>query len=486
MAEKPPSVTIIDYGMGNLSSVARAFESLHATVTVTNDPRDIEQAERLVLPGVGAFGEGMKNLRRLGLIEPLTRQVRSKGTPFLGICLGMQLLATKSLEQGEHGGLAWIDATVKPFLRTDDGFRTTHIRWNRVYAKPNPFIPSTGRKPEYYFVHGYHFELEQDASYVLGTTNYGVEFPSAILSGNIAGVQFHPEKSQEAGLGMLRNFLRWNPREQNVDPNFKKEPAGYKRNIRIIPTLLYSNGRLTKTIQFQIQESGIRKDVGDPVKASVVYDAQLADELILLDFRATVEGRGTEELARVISDISGHAFMPLTAGGGIRTVEQIRSLLSAGADKVAINTAAVERPDFIREAAQINGDQCIVVSIDVSKKNGSHEVFTHSGMKATGLSPVEWAQKAAKLGAGEILLTSIDQDGMMTGYDLELAQLVCKEVEIPVILSGGAGTLQDLAQVTTNGCADAVAAASLFHFRDISPIKAKAFLNRTGGFSVRN
>ena len=475
-------VTIVDYGMGNLRSVQRAFESLNVNAEVTSDPARIAAAERVVLPGVGAFGEGMRNLESRKLIAPLETAVLKRKVPFLGICLGMQLLARESREQGTHQGLGWIPATVQPFESNGNGLKTIHIGWSPAApAKPN-FLFGTGtRLPYFYFVHGYYVECGEPSA-ICATTSYGVPFTSAIQRNNIAGVQFHPEKSQEAGLGLLRNFLKWDPASKAVaeTPAVQTGFSLRKPNIRLIPTLLLHGDRLTKTVRFQIQQEGIRRDVGHPVKAPMVYDAQLSDELVFLDFRATKENRGPERLAKAVSEVAGRAFMPLTAGGGIRNCDDIRNLLLAGADKVAINSSAVERPGLIREAAHIFGNQCVVVAIDAEKKpDGAYEVFTHGGTKATGLDPVEWAKNAETLGAGEILLTSIDRDGTMEGYDLELTRQVSAAVKIPVIASGGAGRLQDLSDAIGAG-ASAVAAASIFHFRDLSPIKAKAFMRRSG------
>ena len=474
-------VTIVDYGMGNLRSVAQAFESLYADVTVTGRPEEIAKAERLVLPGVGAFGEGMKNLQRLGLVSALREQVFQKRVPFLGICLGMQLLAEESQEHGHHQGLGWIPAAVKPLSANGSGLKTLHIGWDAVTpTKPNALFAGMRRMPYFYFVHGYHL-LCRDADAVCATSTYGSPFVSAVHRENIFGVQFHPEKSQEAGLGLLKNFLEWRPGAAFEPFAVEAEnPGAYTPKIRLIPTLLYQNGRLTKTVQFRPAE-GIRWDVGHPVKAPMVYDAQLTDELIFLDIHATLEGRGVEQLAEAVSHLAGAIFMPLTAGGGIRTVEEIRRLLAAGADKVAINSAAVLNPSLIRQAAAIFGNQCVVVSIDAKRMpNGSYQVFTHSGTRPTQRDPAEWARDAEAGGAGEILLTSIDRDGTLQGYDLDLVRTVADAVKIPVIASGGAGKLQDLVEVITQGHACASAAASIFHFRDISPMKAKAFMKGAG------
>jgi len=226
------------------------------------------------------------------------------------------------------------------------------------------------------------------------------------------------------------------------------------------------------------------RDVGNPVTAARVYDAQSADELIFLDITASCERRDT--LLDIVAQTAEQCFMPLTVGGGVKTVADIRKLLQAGADKVAINTAAVENPNFIREAAEAFGRQCIVVSIDARLLGPSrYEVFTCRATRPTGLNPVEWAKRMADDGAGEILITSVDQDGTMEGYDLELIGSVADAVSVPVIASGGCGTLQHLVDGIMDGHASAVSAASLFHFTDQSVIKAKSFM-KLAGLDVRS
>jgi len=476
------NVTIVDYGMGNLSSVAKAFETLGVDVVVSSKPDAIASAERIVLPGVGAFGEGMENLRRFGLIGPLEEAVRVKRRPFLGICLGMQLLAREGFEHGHHEGLGWVAGAVKPFEVDGARFKSIHIGWNHVVPRwQEPFFTGLENSQTFYFVHGYHLICETPQT-IYATSRYGQPFVSSICQDNIFGVQFHPEKSQEAGLALLHNFLRWDPTTPVAGRSLEgREDGVVPPNVRLIPTLSLWRGRLVKTVKFAIVHAGLRRDVGDPVKAPMVYDAQLADELIYLDIRASLEGRDSTQVRHIVSEVAGQIFMPLTAGGGITTLHEIRALLQAGADRVAINSAAVEQPSFITEAAETFGRQCLVVSIDAKLVGpGRYEVFTHSGTKATGLDPVRWARQAAEAGAGELLLTSIDRDGTMVGYDLSLIRAVSGAVNIPVIASGGAGTLHDLAQGVAEGRASAIAAASLFHFRDLSPIKAKAFLRRAG------
>jgi cyclase len=247
---------------------------------------------------------------------------------------------------------------------------------------------------------------------------------------------------------------------------------------RLIPSLLLKDGRCIKTIRFETI-----RDVGDPVTAARVYDAQGADELIFFDITASHEGR--ETLFDIVAQTAEQCFMPLTVGGGARTVADIRKLLQAGADKVSINTAAIENPRFIQEAAETFGSQCIVVSIDARLvAPRGYEVFTDRATKPTGLNPVEWAKRMADSGAGEILITSVDRDGTMEGYALELVRSVADAVPVPVIASGGCGTLQHLVDVIVLGHASAVSAASLFHFTDQSVIKAKAFM-KVSGLDVR-
>ncbi|OGW82542.1 MAG: imidazole glycerol phosphate synthase subunit HisF [Omnitrophica bacterium RIFCSPHIGHO2_02_FULL_51_18] len=244
---------------------------------------------------------------------------------------------------------------------------------------------------------------------------------------------------------------------------------------RIIPCLDVKEGRVVKGTKFL----GLR-DAGDPVECAVHYDRQGADELVFLDITASYEKRGI--LLGVVRRTAEQVFMPLTVGGGVSRIGDIRKLLNAGADKVSINTAAVKHPKFVREGASRFGSQCIVVAIDAKRKaNGrGWEVFTHGGRNATGLDAVGWAKNVEKLGAGEILLTSMDRDGTENGYDLGLTRAVSEAVKIPVIASGGAGNLQHLADGFTRGKADAVLAASIFHYKKFTVKQAKLFLKRRG------
>lgn len=249
---------------------------------------------------------------------------------------------------------------------------------------------------------------------------------------------------------------------------------------RIIPCLDVTDGRVVKGVSFVNL-----RDAGDPVEVATMYDREGADELCFLDITASHENRKT--IIDVVERTAERVFVPLTVGGGVCTLDDIRALLNAGADKVSINTAAVERPEFVMEAAERFGTQCIVVAIDAKHRTGpasSWEVFTHGGRKPTGIDVVEWAKRVEGYGAGEILLTSMDQDGRRTGYDLALTAAVSDAVSIPVIASGGVGTLDHLYDGFVTGKADAVLAASIFHYRTYTIPEAKAYL-RGRGVTVR-
>jgi len=246
---------------------------------------------------------------------------------------------------------------------------------------------------------------------------------------------------------------------------------------RIIPCLDIKDGRVVKGINFINL-----KDAGDPVENARFYDKELADELVFLDITASHENRKTT--LDMVRRVAESVFLPFTVGGGIRNIDNIRDLLSAGCDKVSINTAAIKEPLFVKRAAKRFGNQCIVVAIDAKRSgkrsSGPWEVYIDGGRTPTGIDVVKWAKRMESYGAGEILLTSMDYDGTKAGYDIELTRAISGSVSIPVIASGGAGTMDHLYEALTNGLADAVLAASIFHFREYSVMDAKKFLKNKG------
>lgn len=247
---------------------------------------------------------------------------------------------------------------------------------------------------------------------------------------------------------------------------------------RVIPCLDVDAGRVVKGVRFV----DIR-DAGDPVEIARRYDEQGADEITFLDITASSDNR--ETMVHVVEAVAAQVFIPLTVGGGIRTIEDIRKMLMAGADKVSINSAAITNPEFVREASRRFGSQCIVIAIDAKQTgtdpdNPRWEVFTHGGRRNTGIDAVEWARRAEQLGAGEILLTSMDRDGTRNGFDLALTRAVSEAVTIPVIASGGVGSLQNLAEGVLEGKADAVLAASIFHFGEHTIGEAKSLMAKQG------
>lgn len=250
---------------------------------------------------------------------------------------------------------------------------------------------------------------------------------------------------------------------------------------RVIPCLDVHDGKVTRGVQFGRAEAGELRNVGDPVELALRYNGQGADEMVFFDITASAHGRAT--MVDVIERAADQCFMPLTVGGGIKSVDDMYTMLRAGADKISINSSALARPDLIREGAEKFGSQCIVVSIDAKRRAAGVEqwgVFSHGGRKDTGLDAVAWAQRAVALGAGEIVLNSIDADGTKAGFDLVITRRISESVGVPVVASGGAGKLEHLAEVLLEGKADAVLAASIFHFGEYTVGEVKTFLAGRG------
>lgn len=440
-------VVIVDSGVANLASIVSAFRRLGARVVVTNDPKAVEGAPHLVLPGVGAFGAGIAALRARGLDAAIARAV-ARGTPLLGVCLGMQLLCDASDESPGVRGLGVIPGSCR---RLPDDVRVPHLGWNAVTASGDgEGLVATGVAA---FANSYAL-AEAAPGWVPAWTTHGRRFVAALERERILACQFHPELSGAYGEALLE---RWLAGAKRAPPAVG---AGSAPGLlpRVVPCLDVQNGRVVKGVRFQHL-----RDAGDPAAQGALYESQGADEIVVLDVAASTEGRATqiETVARVRAAIR----IPLTVGGGVRTVADARRLLAAGADKVSVNTAALRRPALLSELAAEFGSQCVVLAIDARRAGDRWEALAFGGRESARPDVVAWARAGAGLGAGEILLTSWDRDGTRLGPDIELLRAVAGAVRVPVIASGGIGERAHVADAFRAG-ADAVLAASVFHDGD--------------------
>jgi len=446
-------VVILDSDVANLASIAGAFRRLNASVVVTADPAILRDAARIVLPGVGAFGAGMAALRSRGL-DTVIRDLTSRGTPMLGICLGMQMLCQASEETPGVAGLGVVAGTC---CRLPPHVRIPHLGWNSVCADPGARFVASGVAA---FANSYAL-LESPDGWTPAWTTHGVPFVAALERGPILACQFHPELSGAYGAALLERWLTGRVTGPGPAAN---GASGLLR--RVIPCLDVQNGRVVKGIRFQDL-----RDAGDPAEQAARYEAQGADEIVILDVAASPEGRDTQ--VETVRRVRAAIRIPLTVGGGVRSVVDARRLLSAGADKVSVNTAAVRRPALLTVLAQAFGCQCVVLAIDARRAGERWEVLVVGGREAARPDAVAWAREGERLGAGEILLTSWDRDGTRAGHDIELLRAVKEAVRVPVIASGGVGTRAHVAAAFVAG-ADAVLAASVFHDGDdtVDGIKA--------------
>lgn len=455
------NIVIIEYGVGNVDSIVNMFKKMGLHVAVTRNLDIIASATHLILPGIGSFDASMKKLQESGVVKVLEAKVLQDKTPILGICLGMQLL-TNSSEEGTLPGLGWIDAETRQF-RLDDSsadcgnLRLPHVQWNEVRANEDEFLfRGYDGVPRYYFMHSYYVCC-RDPSIRIGKTMHGCEFTSAVRSENIMGVQFHPEKSHWFGMKFLENFVA----KAEMPRSFRKTKtyavSKSMKRTRVIPSLLLKHQGFYKTKAFQNPVY-----LGDPINIMKIFNDKKVDEICVLDIGATMEG--SEPQLRYLTELAGECFVPLTYGGGITNMQQVQKILKMGAEKCVFNSAYHDDSNLIRNAVNEYGAQSVVVSIDVKKTlMGGYEVYTRCGNMRTGRSPKEAALDAEDLGAGEILLNSIDRDGTMSGYDLALTKAVCSAVSIPVIISGGAGSVDDLSKAAQAG-ASAVGVGAFFVF----------------------
>ena len=435
-------MVIVDTGVANLASIAGAFRRIGVTAVVSADPAIVRAAARVVLPGVGAFGAGMSAMSSRGL-DAVIRDHAARGTPILGICLGMQMLCEASEETPCVAGLGVIAGTCR---RLPADVRIPHLGWNRVTPEPEARLLAPGIAA---FANSYALR-DGPAGWTTAWTTHGVPFIAALERGTTIACQFHPELSGAYGAALLERWLTGRPARSAPAANGS---SGLLR--RIIPCLDVQDGRVVKGIRFQDL-----RDAGDPATQAARYEAQGADEIVILDVGASAEGRDTHvDTVRRVRDA---IRIPLTVGGGVRSADDARRLLAAGADKVSVNTAVVRRPELLTELAHAFGRQCVVLAIDARHAAEHWEVLVTGGREVARPDAVAWAREGERLGAGEILLTSWDRDGTRAGPDIELLRAVASAARIPVIASGGVGTRDHVAAAFAAG-ADAVLAASVFH-----------------------
>jgi len=516
-------ITLLDYGAGNVRSVINALESLGETVKVASSAADISAAGKLVFPGVGAFGNMMRILNEKGFTEPL-RDYLGSGRPFLGICLGLQALFQGSEEAPDVGGLGIFPGMVRRF--TVD-LSVPHIGWNGLtFQKPSRLFNGLGGNEKFYFVHSYYVD-PADESVVLTTTDYGQRFVSSIQQDNLIATQFHPEKSGDAGLRVLRNFLDTGGPERL--PEVNTEPTQLaKRIIACLDVRSNDQGDLvvTKGDQYDVREDGAVRNLGKPVELAGNYYEQGADEVTFLNITAFREFPLKDmPMLEVLRRTSTHVFVPLTIGGGIRdftdrdgrhytALEVAAEYFRSGADKISIGSDAVliveeylksggrkTGKSAIEEISRVYGSQAVVISIDPRRVYVAapdavpHEVIEtrtigpagerwcwyqctiRGGREGREVDAATLARVCEDLGAGEILLNCIDRDGTGSGFDLELINMVKNAVTIPVIASSGAGCEAHFLEVFEATRAEAALAAGIFHRGEVPLGAVKSYLD---------
>ena len=515
-------ITLLDYGAGNVRSVINAVERLGESVKMVTSHEDILSAERLIFPGVGAFGNMMRMLENKGYVEPLKAYLK-KERPFVGICLGLQALFEKSEEAPEYEGLGIIAGTVKKFAID---LAVPHIGWNGIRIRQTSQIFNGFKGDEkLYFVHAYHV-ASQDQTDVLTTTDYGYGFVSSIQRGKIVATQFHPEKSGAAGQVLLKNFLD-DGREKIRPATVTKKTALAKRIIACLDVRADERGDLvvTKGDQYDVRENGRVRNMGLPVGLARRYYEEGADEITFLNITGFRDFPLEDmPMLEVLRETSRNVFVPLTIGGGIRdftdknqrtytALEVATAYFRAGADKVSIGSDAVAIAEAylkagrasgqsaIEQISKVYGSQAVVISIDPRRvyvaspgavghqviatndpgPNGEgfcwYQCTVKGGREGRPIDAVTLATVCETLGAGEILLNCIDRDGTNSGFDLELINAVKAAVTIPVIASSGAGSAVHFLEVFTRTDAEAALDAGIFHRREVPIGEVKRFLD---------
>ncbi len=515
-------ITLLDYGAGNVRSVRNAIRKLGYEVRDVSSPADIPKADKLVFPGVGSFGSAMERLRRDGYAEPLTTYLRA-GRPFLGICLGLQTLFEGSEESPGVPGLGIIPGMVQRF--PPGGLSVPQIGWNGVVLhRRSPLFEGYGGE-KLYFVHSYRaVATGENRNWILSTTHYGGEFVSGVQRGAVAAFQFHPEKSGPAGLGILGSFLgAADPGAGGLPPlaAAREETRLAKRIIACLDVRTNDAGDLvvTKGDRYDVREEGEVRNLGKPVELARRYFEEGADEITFLNITGFRDFPLEDQpMLEVLRRTSEKVFVPLTIGGGIReftdtegrhysALDVASEYFRSGADKISIGSDAVDAVEkhlggtagkgrsSISQIARVYGNQAVVVSIDPRRvyvpnpadgPDGTVETSVpgpggerfcwfqctvKGGREGRPVDAVRLARVVEELGAGEILLNSIDRDGTKSGFDIELVRAVSEAVSIPVIASSGAGRVEDFAEVFEQTGAEAALAAGIFHRREV-PIEA--------------
>lgn len=522
-------ITLLDYGAGNVRSVINAIQSLGEEVRIVTSGKDILAAEKLVFPGVGAFGSMMQILGQNGYIEPLQAYLNSD-RPFLGICLGLQALFEFSEEAPGQKGLGFLRGAVKRF---EIDLSVPHIGWNGLHFKqPSRVFHGLRGDEKVYFVHSYHV-APADETVVMTTTDYGYEFVSGIQKGNIVATQFHPEKSGAVGLRVLRNFLE--SHVAGAAPEAAPGPTRLaKRIVACLDVRANDRGDLvvTKGDQYDVRERGEVRNLGKPVELARRYYEEGADEITFLNITGFRDFPLQDmPMLEVLRQTSRNVFVPLTIGGGIRdytdkngrqynALDVAAEYFRSGADKVSIGSDAVliaeaylksgkaSGNSAIEEISRVYGNQAVVISIDPRRVYvGSPEAVGHhlietafpgpqgerfcwyqctikGGREGRDLDAVTLARVCEKLGAGEILLNCIDRDGTNLGFDLELINAVKQALSIPVIASSGAGSAEHFREVFAQTQAESALAAGIFHRQEVPISEVKAYLK--GKVEVRS
>ncbi len=524
-------VTLLDYGAGNVRSVRNAIKKLGYEVEDATRSEDILNAEKLIFPGVGSFGSAMQRLHELGFVEPLTEYIKAD-RPFLGICLGLQTLFEGSDEALGVKGLGIIKGVVGKF---DESKRSVpQIGWNGVNIRQASPLFAEYNGEKLYFVHSFRAMPEPgNEEWVLTTTDYGDEFVSAVQKGNVAAVQFHPEKSGQAGLNILKGFLDDGAPVGAITEN----PSPTKLAKRIIACLdVRSNDAgdlvVTKGDQYDVREEGEVRNLGKPVELAKRYYEEGADEVTFLNITAFRDFPLKDQpMIEVLLRSSEQVFVPLTIGGGIReftdsegkhytALDVAAEYFRSGADKISIGSDAVAIVEELRrtgkksgtssieQISHVYGAQAVVISIDprriyvaAPEDTERHTIKTaipgpsgeeycwyqctvKGGREGRDVDAVELAQGCEALGAGEILLNCIDKDGTNSGFDHELINMVRSAVSIPVIASSGAGKPDHFSEVFAATDAEAALAAGIFHRREV-PIEAVKQHLRDKGVETR-